>query len=77
MTSETYSRSGIPGVTGAVGAHVRHCLDHVYALERGVATREMFEAGTLSKIGSGSPTFFAASMASPRESALAMTCVIP
>jgi uncharacterized damage-inducible protein DinB len=41
MTSETYARSGIAGVTSAVGAHVRHCLDHVYALERGVATGEI------------------------------------
>jgi uncharacterized damage-inducible protein DinB len=25
--------------SGSIGAHVRHCLDHAWALERGIATR--------------------------------------
>jgi uncharacterized damage-inducible protein DinB len=27
--------------SGSIGAHVRHCLDHVAALERGIATGQM------------------------------------
>ena len=31
-----YADSGIAGVSGSIGAHIRHCLDHVRALERGI-----------------------------------------
>ncbi len=41
LTSQAYAASGIPGVTSAVGAHIRHCLDHVHAFELGVATGEI------------------------------------
>ncbi len=27
--------------SGSIGAHVRHCLDHAWALERGIATGEI------------------------------------
>jgi uncharacterized damage-inducible protein DinB len=33
-----YTRPARADGSGSVGAHVRHCLDHVTALERGIAT---------------------------------------
>jgi uncharacterized damage-inducible protein DinB len=38
LTERQYSDSAIPGVSGSVGGHVRHCLDHVRALERAIET---------------------------------------
>lgn len=38
LTDAQYADSAIPGVSGSVGGHVRHCLDHVRALERAVET---------------------------------------
>jgi uncharacterized damage-inducible protein DinB len=35
FTSRDFSSSG------SIGAHVRHCLDHAWALERGIATGEI------------------------------------
>jgi uncharacterized damage-inducible protein DinB len=35
FTSRAFSSSG------SIGAHIRHCLDHAWALERGVATGEI------------------------------------
>jgi uncharacterized damage-inducible protein DinB len=32
MTPEQYARKPVGAVTGSVGGHVRHCLDHVAAL---------------------------------------------
>ena len=34
LSDAQYSDSGVPGVSGSVGGHVRHCLDHIRALER-------------------------------------------
>jgi hypothetical protein len=36
LTHSEYAGSGVPGVSGSIGGHVRHCLDHVHALERGI-----------------------------------------
>jgi uncharacterized damage-inducible protein DinB len=36
LTRSDYAESGLPGVSGSVGRHVRHCLDHVHAFERGI-----------------------------------------
>lgn len=36
LTEAQYTDSAIPGVSGSVGGHVRHCLDHVRALERAI-----------------------------------------
>lgn len=38
LSDEQYLASAIPGVSGSVGGHVRHCLDHVRALERAAET---------------------------------------
>ena len=38
LTDTQYADSAIPGVSGSVGGHVRHCLDHVRALERAIET---------------------------------------
>ena len=38
LTEAQYVDSAIPGVSGSVGGHVRHCLDHVRALERAIET---------------------------------------
>ena len=38
LTERQYSDSAVAGVSGSVGGHVRHCLDHVRALERAVET---------------------------------------
>jgi uncharacterized damage-inducible protein DinB len=35
-----YTRREV-NASGSIGAHVRHCLDHVCALERGIATGEI------------------------------------
>jgi uncharacterized damage-inducible protein DinB len=36
LTPEEYAGSDLPGVSGSIGGHVRHCLDHVRALELGL-----------------------------------------
>jgi hypothetical protein len=36
LTPSVYADSDVPGVSGSIGGHVRHCLDHVRALERGL-----------------------------------------
>ena len=36
LTDGQYADSAIAGVSGSVGGHVRHCLDHVRALERAI-----------------------------------------
>jgi uncharacterized damage-inducible protein DinB len=33
---EEYTDSDVPGISGSIGGHVRHCLDHVRALELGI-----------------------------------------
>jgi uncharacterized damage-inducible protein DinB len=38
LSDVQYADSAVPGVSGSVGGHVRHCLDHVRALERAVET---------------------------------------
>ena len=38
LSDAQYADSAIPGVSGSVGGHVRHCLDHVRALERAIET---------------------------------------
>ena len=38
LTEAQFVDSAIPGVSGSVGGHVRHCLDHVRALERAIET---------------------------------------
>jgi len=36
LAPEEYTDSDVPGVSGSIGGHVRHCLDHVRALEIGL-----------------------------------------
>jgi hypothetical protein len=36
LTDTQFADSALPGVSGSVGSHVRHCLDHVRALERSI-----------------------------------------
>jgi uncharacterized damage-inducible protein DinB len=36
LSDAQYADSGVPGVSGSVGGHVRHCLDHIRALERAI-----------------------------------------
>lgn len=36
LAPEEYTDSDVPGISGSIGGHVRHCLDHVRALEAGV-----------------------------------------
>jgi hypothetical protein len=54
LTDRQYTDSAIPGVSGSVGGHVRHCLDHVRSLERaidlGVVDYDARERGTLIEI---------------------------
>ena len=38
LSDTQYADSAIPGVSGSVGGHVRHCLDHVRSLERAIET---------------------------------------
>lgn len=38
LSDRQYADSAIPGVSGSVGSHARHCLDHVRALERAIET---------------------------------------
>ena len=33
LAPDEYTDSDVPGVSGSIGGHVRHCLDHVRALE--------------------------------------------
>jgi uncharacterized damage-inducible protein DinB len=41
LSDDAYQAAGPRGVSGSVGAHVRHCLDHVMALEHALAAREI------------------------------------
>lgn len=36
LAPEQYTDSHVPGISGSIGGHVRHCLDHVRALELGL-----------------------------------------
>lgn len=36
LAPEEYTDSDVPGISGSIGGHVRHCLDHVRALELGL-----------------------------------------
>jgi hypothetical protein len=36
LAPEEYTDSDVPGISGSIGGHVRHCLDHVRALELGI-----------------------------------------
>ena len=36
LAPEAYTDSDVPGISGSIGGHVRHCLDHVRALETGL-----------------------------------------
>jgi uncharacterized damage-inducible protein DinB len=38
MTRAEFIGSAVDGVSGSIGGHVRHCLDHVRAFERGLET---------------------------------------
>ncbi|HEX8027101.1 MAG TPA: hypothetical protein VF491_01500 [Vicinamibacterales bacterium] len=38
LSDTQYVDSAIPGVSGSVGSHVRHCLDHVGSLEQSLTT---------------------------------------
>jgi uncharacterized damage-inducible protein DinB len=38
LTQPEFAESGIAGISGSIGGHVRHCLDHVLTLERGLET---------------------------------------
>ena len=40
LTRAEYARRDV-NASGSIGAHVRHCLDHVCALERGIATGQI------------------------------------
>lgn len=51
LSDAQFADSAIPGISGSVGGHVRHCLDHVRALERsldsGVVDYDARERDTL------------------------------
>jgi hypothetical protein len=36
LAPEEYTDSDVPGISGSIGGHVRHCLDHVRAVELGM-----------------------------------------
>lgn len=36
LTHDEFADSEVPGVSGSIGGHVRHCLDHVLTFERGL-----------------------------------------
>jgi uncharacterized damage-inducible protein DinB len=36
LAPEEYTDSDVPGISGSIGGHVRHCLEHVRALELGI-----------------------------------------
>jgi uncharacterized damage-inducible protein DinB len=36
LPPDAYTGSDVPGISGSIGGHVRHCLDHVRALELGI-----------------------------------------
>lgn len=38
LSDEEYRAPGPQGVSGSIGKHVRHCLDHVFALEQALRT---------------------------------------
>jgi uncharacterized damage-inducible protein DinB len=38
LTRAEFAESGVSGVSGSIGGHVRHCLDHVLTFERGLET---------------------------------------
>lgn len=40
LTAEAFTSRPLAS-SGSIGGHVRHCLDHVWALERGIATGEI------------------------------------
>ena len=41
LSDDDYRAPGPAGVSGSVGQHVRHCLDHVLALEQALRTRRI------------------------------------
>lgn len=41
LSDDEYRTPGPEGVSGSVGKHVRHCLDHVLALEQALRTRRI------------------------------------
>ena len=41
LSDGAYTAPGPRGVSGSVGAHVRHCLDHVLALEQALVSRHV------------------------------------
>lgn len=41
LTREEFAESGVAQLSGSIGGHVRHCLDHVLALERAVETGQV------------------------------------
>lgn len=38
LTPAEYTGSEVQGISGSIGGHVRHCLDHVLTFERGLET---------------------------------------
>jgi uncharacterized damage-inducible protein DinB len=41
LSDGAYTAPGPRGVSGSVGAHVRHCLDHILALEQALVCRHI------------------------------------
>ena len=41
LSDDAYVAPGPRGVSGSVGAHVRHCLDHILALEHALVSRQI------------------------------------
>lgn len=41
LTRDEYAESGVAHLSGSIGGHVRHCLDHVLALERALESGEV------------------------------------
>jgi hypothetical protein len=41
LSADEYAAPGIYGASSGVGGHVRHCLDHVHALEGALRTRQI------------------------------------
>jgi uncharacterized damage-inducible protein DinB len=60
LTRAQYTRREV-NASGSIGAHVRHCLDHVCALECGIATGEIsYDHRTRNTVVEHDPEFAAA-----------------
>lgn len=73
LSDEEYLAPGPEGVSGSVGKHVRHCLDHVLALETSLRTRQIdYDARRRDAIIESSRSAAIAALQSARDRLLAL-----